>query len=160
MTALSWSEALALKQPRMDQTHREFVDLLQELATAFEAGATDVMARLDELHEHTVAHFAQEERWMADIGFALENCHAGQHQQVLHVLREVKRVVSDGTDPTVVGVLVEELGKWFVGHAQMMDGALADTMLARGYDPETGRQVNPLPADTPPMTGCGGNSCS
>ena len=31
MTALTWSEALALQQPRMDQTHREFIELLQLL---------------------------------------------------------------------------------------------------------------------------------
>lgn len=159
MTALTWSEALALKQPRMDQTHREFVELLQRLSEAHAAGA-DALPLLAELQEHTEAHFAQEERWMADIGFAAQNCHSMQHAQVLHVLREVQRMLVDKPDPNLVPVLVEELGKWFVGHAQMMDAALAETMVQRGYDPETGRLLQPLPEDLAPITGCGGASCS
>jgi hypothetical protein len=76
MTALTWSEALALKQPRMDQTHREFIELLQELSAALNTGSTELDRPLARLLEHTEAHFAQEERWMADIGFAPENCHS------------------------------------------------------------------------------------
>jgi hemerythrin len=97
---------------------------------------------------------------MADIGFAPQNCHAMQHAQVLKVLAEVRRALADGGNPEVVGVLVEELGKWFVAHAQMMDAALAEIMIERGYDPETGRLLNPVAPDVPPITGCGGSSCS
>jgi hemerythrin-like metal-binding protein len=160
MTALAWSEALALKQPRMDQTHREFVDLLQGLGAAHAAGVTEVDALLEDLLTHTEAHFAQEERWMADIGFAPQNCHSMQHAQVLKVLTEVRRVLADDGDRAVIGVLVEELGQWFVAHAQMMDAALAGIMVERGYDPETGRVLNPVAADAQPITGCGGSSCS
>lgn len=160
MTALAWSEALALKQPRMDQTHREFVDLLQGLATAAEDADRDLVPLVQGLLGHTQAHFAQEERWMADIGFAPENCHTMQHGQVLKVLVEVQRVLGDGGDRNLAGVLVEELGKWFVAHAQMMDAALAELMIERGYDPETGRLLQPLSADMQPITGCGGSSCS
>ena len=97
---------------------------------------------------------------MADIGFAPENCHTMQHGQVLKVLVEVQRVLGDGGDRNLAGVLVEELGRWFVAHAQMMDAALAELMVERGYDPETGRLLQPLPAQAQPITGCGGSSCS
>ena len=160
MSALAWSEALALKQPRMDQTHREFVDLLQGLGAAHAAGAANFDAQLLGLQQHTEAHFAQEERWMADIGFAPANCHSMQHAQVLKVLAEVRRAMADGGDREVIAVLVDELGKWFVAHAQMMDAALAQIMVERGYDPDTGRLLNPVAADAQPITGCGGSSCS
>jgi hemerythrin-like metal-binding protein len=159
MTALAWSEALALKQPRMDQTHREFVALLQDLGDAHAAGETTFDTRLQHLRAHTEAHFAQEERWMADIGFAPQNCHAMQHAQVLKVLAEVQRAMAAGGDREVIAVLVDELGRWFVAHAQMMDAALAEMMVARGYDPETGCLLDPAPADAPAITGCGSRSC-
>lgn len=163
MTAITWSETLALKQPRMDQTHREFVDMLQALGAAAEAGTTDFDPLLADLQVHTEAHFGQEERWMGDIGFAAENCHSMQHKQVLHVLREVRRVLSEGqaeNPPELVTTLVEELHKWFVAHAQMMDGALAETMVERGYDPETGVMLNPPAPEAAEISGCGGSSCS
>lgn len=42
----------------------------------------------------------------------------------------------------------------------MMDAALAQIMVERGYDPDTGRLLNPVAADAQPITGCGGSSCS
>jgi hypothetical protein len=68
--------------------------------------------------------------------------------------------LADGGDREIIAVLVDELGKWFVGHAQAMDAALAETMVERGYDPESGRVLNPVAADAQPLTGCGGSSCS
>jgi len=160
MSAITWSEALALQQPRMDQTHREFVELLQGLEQAIGSPGSALADQLAAMLGHTEAHFAQEERWMLDIGFAKENCHFFQHQQVLQVLREVLEMVRDKGEAKLVPVLVDELGRWFVGHAQMMDAALAQTMVERGYDAETGCLLQPLAADTAPITGCGGASCS
>ena len=160
MTALTWSEALALQQPRMDQTHREFIDLLQGLADAQADEQADFAPLLAGLQAHTEAHFAQEERWMADIGFAPENCHSFQHAHVLQVLREVQRVLGEDGNTGLVRTLVDELARWFVGHAQMMDAALADLMLERGYDPDTGRMHNPPAPEGQSITGCGGSSCS
>jgi len=162
MTALAWSEALALKQPRMDQTHREFVELLQQLDEAAADPARDLLPLLAALQRHTEDHFAQEERWMADIGFAAQNCHSTQHAQVLKVLAEVPRVLAEKGDRELARVLSDELGKWFVVHAQTMDAALAELMLERGYDPESGRLLQPLPAAPPQplITGCGGARCS
>jgi hemerythrin len=160
MTAIAWSEALALKQPRMDQTHREFIALLQDLSDAQSAGGPDLDPLLGNLLQHTEAHFAQEERWMADIGFAAQNCHSMQHGQVLHVLREVQARQGQDDHGSLVGVLVEELGRWFVAHAQTMDAALAELMIERGYDPDSGCMLNPPASRPQPITGCGGSSCS
>lgn len=160
MTALTWSEALALQQPRMDQTHREFIDLLQALEQVVTDGPEIVDHHFGALIEHTVAHFAQEERWMAEIGFAAENCHFFQHTHVLRVLREVRELALGKRDATIVQQIVDELARWFTSHAQTMDAALAQTMAERGYDPERGTLLNPLQPEAAPITGCGGASCS
>lgn len=160
MSTLTWSADLALDQPRMDATHREFVELLAALEQTLDGAPAAAGAALQAVTEHTVEHFAQEERWMAALGFAAENCHAFQHASVLNVLREVQRMHAAEADLDLVRRLATELAQWFPAHAQMMDAALAQTMAERGYDPETGELAVPVAADAAPITGCGGNSCS
>lgn len=157
MTTLHWQPDFALRQPRMDRTHLEFVELLAAAEAAAPGEATD--AALRALLAHTEAHFEQEERWMARLGFAHENCHAMQHASVLQVLREVVRRHGLAADAALVAYLVAALAEWFPVHATMMDAALAMTMAERGFDPEAGTLRQPLAADAPAMTGCGGSAC-
>lgn len=158
MSTLTWTDDLALGQPRMDATHVEFVDLLAALQAALGAG-DGVAPALAALVDHTDAHFAQEDRWMAALGFAAQNCHTGQHQGVMKVLREVQRLHAAEADVALVQRLADELGTWFPQHAQMMDAALAETMAARGYDPQTGAMTNPPPREAEAVTGCGSSRC-
>ena len=95
---------------------------------------------------------------MARIGFAQQNCHGFQHQNVLEVVREVQRRLRADGDRAFVRELVPGLAQWFPMHAQTMDAALAQTMAERGFDPETGEVERPIEAE--PITGCGGASCS
>ena len=161
MAAITWTETLALQQPRMDTTHREFVDLLNVLEQALEGPVDALQAALDRFTDHTVEHFAQEDAWMAQLGFAAENCHGFQHQSVLQVVQEVqRRLHADENDVALVRDLVPGLAQWFPIHAQSMDAALAMTMQEHGFDPETGAFARVVDASAAPITGCGGSSCS
>ena len=64
MAVITWNDSLALQQPRMDQTHHEFVDLLCEVEAALDGDSVSLLACMAALVDHTDAHFAQEERWM------------------------------------------------------------------------------------------------
>lgn len=152
MTALVWTDTLALHQPLMDDTHREFIALLGEVETAAQHAdpVAAVSASLTRFVAHTEAHFGQEDAWMATIGFAATNCHATQHAQVLQLLREVQRRVQDDGNLALVGQLVPALAEWFVPHAQNMDGGLAQVMAATGFDPATGAMTNPPDAQSAP----------
>lgn len=160
MAALTWNEALALQQPQMDQTHREFVDLLAVVETALDQPAAQLQAAYAGFLAHTEAHFEQEERWMAALGFASENCHSFQHAQVLQLLREVGRRLEADADLATMRLLVPGLAEWFPVHAQTMDAALAQTMAERGFDPVTGAVAQPAEAAAAPITGCGSVSCA
>ncbi|MEI2419768.1 hemerythrin domain-containing protein [Arthrospira platensis SPKY2] len=61
MPEMIWSETLDLGVSRMDDTHREFVELYNALARASEAAR---LPALDRFIDHTVEHFEQENRWM------------------------------------------------------------------------------------------------
>ena len=167
MAALTWNDTLALQQPRMDHTHREFVDLLGAVEQALAGDVPALRQHFDTFVRHTVEHFAQEDRWMQQIGFAPANCHSFQHQHVLQVLRTVQAQLQAAGDEAAVAqhqaqdqvaALVPELAQWFPIHAQSMDAALAQTMQERGYDPDVGVAAQPLPQV--PITGCGSSTCS
>lgn len=156
MPALQWSDALALDLPFMDDTHREFVELLAAVAASPD---DTLLAAWQTLIDHTDDHFKREDRWMQDTRFSSSNCHSVQHRVVLQVMREGARLGLGG-EPGVVRQMARELAAWFPQHAQSMDAALALHLRRVGYDPVSGRVHAPeaLPADI--IHGCGGASCS
>ena len=169
MTTLTWSAELTLAHPQMDATHEEFVALLAAADSALAVPEPTQLAAWDQLVEHTVAHFAQEDRWMAATGFAPDNCHAFQHQAVLQVMQECARrargIGAEGGLPDVepLKLAVGELAIWFPQHAQKMDAALAEHMASLGFDAETGQchksGREPALAGAEAITGCGGSAC-
>jgi hemerythrin-like metal-binding protein len=166
MSTLTWTDDLSLNHARMDATHQEFVDLLAEADAALQAGEQPLLlARFERLVQHTVEHFAQEDRWMAATGFAPENCHSFQHQSVLNVMTECAKRAREEGDFEPLSVAVSELAIWFPQHAKMMDAGLALHMEEVGFDPETGL-CSKLPATADAegrepalISGCGGASC-
>jgi len=156
MPQLEWSDALALEMPAIDETHREFVDLLAQVEAAPDDG---LLAQWRSLVEHTDAHFGREDRWMQETRFASSNCHSVQHKVVLQVMRE-GLTRGEAGDLGLVRQMAHELAIWFPQHAQSMDAALALHLRRAGYDPETGEMLHPQALPQEMIHGCGGASCS
>lgn len=156
MAALPWSEALELGLSFMDDTHKEFVELL---ARCEEAADAELPALWDALVAHTTDHFGREDEWMLATGFASGNCHGTQHKVVLHVLREGASRARAG-DLAPARQMIVELAAWFPQHAQTMDAALALHLRGVGYDAATGEVREPARLPALEISGCGGASCS
>ncbi|MBT9511867.1 MAG: hemerythrin [Acidovorax sp.] len=156
MAQLEWSDALNLDLPLMDDTHREFVDLLAAVDRAEDA---QLLAAWLALVEHTDQHFGQEDAWMASTRFASGNCHSMQHRVVLQVMREGAARAEQG-DLKVLRVMASELALWFPQHAQSMDAALALHLRRVGFDPATGVVHAPQALPGALIHGCGGATCS
>lgn len=156
MAQLEWSDALNLDLPLMDDTHREFVDLLAAVEQAEDA---QLQLAWQALVEHTDQHFGQEDAWMASTRFASGNCHSMQHRVVLQVMREGAARAAQG-DLKVLRVMASELALWFPQHAQSMDAALALHLRRVGFDPATGVVHAPQALPVELIHGCGGATCS
>lgn len=140
----------------MDDTHREFVELLAQVENA----ADEALAgHWRTLVEHTDEHFSREDRWMLDTRFSASNCHTVQHKVVLQVMREGLLMAQAG-DFMSVRHMARELALWFPQHAQTMDAALALHLRGIGYDSVTGVVGMPQALPTDVIRGCGGLSCS
>ena len=149
MSTLAWSDKLSNQLEPMDQTHREFIEMYNTMAAALAQGSAEqLLAAMDAFIDHTEAHFAMENRWMAAVGFP--GCHKGEHDRVMQVLLDVRRRTLDG-DTFLCRRLIEELPAWFEGHVNGMDAALAYYLGSIGFD------VN---AEVAGEAGCGTAACS
>jgi hemerythrin len=83
----AFEECYVLGIDSMDQTHREFVDLVNQLAASDEAAFIPL---LRQLVEHTHAHFAAEESLMVRCAFPATAEHRADHARVLGELARLQ----------------------------------------------------------------------
>lgn len=156
MALLDWSDQLELGHGRMDETHREFVAQLNALHAAAE---DEFLPLLDAFIAHTVEHFAQEERWMQEISFPPAHCHASEHEGVLNIMRDVRRMVAEEGKKEIGRVLTRELAPWFENHAGGMDAMLSFFLrcIEAGEDPM--KQLALQAAEGAPQNPCATGAC-
>jgi hemerythrin-like metal-binding protein len=131
---LAWSDALSLELDFMDDTHREFVDMLAATETAPDDKLIDSFI---DLLAHTEEHFSGENQWMQDVDFGPGGCHTDEHEMILKVMREALRRGQTDGNLSLVRQLTGEIGVWFDGHAKSMDAVLAMYLKEVQYDPIT-----------------------
>ena len=153
---LNWSADLHTGDDRMDNTHEEFVTMLNALLLT---PTTEQLNLYREFLNHTVEHFAQEDRWMVATGFSEENCHAGQHTTILETMRAVETHYVQG-DTEIISRLAEALAEWFPQHAASMDAGLAQHLKSVSFYSETEILADPSVVKNVTMSGCGSVSCS
>jgi hemerythrin-like metal-binding protein len=153
---LDWSANLHTGDERMDSTHEEFVTMLNAL---LKTPPTEQLNLYREFLNHTVEHFAQEDRWMVATGFSEDNCHAGQHATILETMRAVEIHYVQGNQE-IISRLAEALVEWFPQHAATMDAGLAQHLKSVNFDSETETLADPSIIKNVTMSGCGSVSCS
>jgi hemerythrin len=127
---LEWTDALLLGYPAMDRLHEEFVAEVEALRSAPD---DQLAARLSQVRDHLEAHFGQEDQWMRETGFPPRDCHIDEHAAVLNSVREVQSLLSQGGHFQTCRGLADELARWFPGHADYLDSALAAWMCKRRH---------------------------
>lgn len=120
---------VVLGYPAMDTIHAEFDDLI---ARALAADDAQLNACLLEVTAHLRAHFGAEDRWMRETDFPPGDCHMDEHAAVLRSADEVEPLVAAG-NLAVGRSFLQELARWFPGHADYLDSALAAWMCKRQF---------------------------
>lgn len=125
-----WDDRYLLGHEGMDDTHREFVTLVDAMLTAEDQ---EFPAALDAFADHAERHFDEENRLMSLRGFPARGCHMDEHDQVLASVREVQPLVASG-DIDIGRELARALMDWFPGHAGYMDSALATWLVKKTHN--------------------------
>lgn len=119
-----WSDSYALGYEPMDIVHEEFVALVRAMQ---EAPDNELLTRLDAIAEHAKSHFGAENDWMAATDFPARECHVNEHDAVLKSVLDVRTQLVNG-DLQNARRLADELARWFSGHTNYLDSALAHWM--------------------------------
>ena len=119
---LTWTDAFLVGYPPMDQTHHEFVEIVGAMLGARDE---DIPTLLQQLIDHSVHHFEQEQDWMARTSFPATECHTNEHDAVLKSMREVQVYLQGGGSCDEARRLASELARWFPGHTDYLDASLA-----------------------------------
>ena len=153
---LEWTAVLSVGDARMDDTHEEFVSMLNQLLAT---PPNEQLPLYRSFIEHTVAHFAQEERWMLATGFAADNCHAGHHATILETMNAVLEQSEKG-DAGIIKRMALALVEWFPQHTASMDAGLAQHLKNVGFNSSTETLADPSAVRPASMSGCGTVSSS
>lgn len=127
---LEWSDKLKLGYAPMDDTHEEFVEIVNVMLTCADA---DVAHHLAMFASHATTHFSQERMWMRASAFPSMECHVNEHEAVMRSVGEVQALLADGADPGIARRLAAELARWFPAHADYLDAALAQWLVKRSH---------------------------
>ena len=153
---LQWSGDLVTGDARMDETHAEFVDMLNAIKALPQDQQLEPYRAF---YQHTVEHFAQEERWMLATGFTADNCHASHHETILETMRAVDEHYVKG-DTEIISRMMDAMAEWFPGHANSMDRGLALHLAEIGFDSVTETVADPSKLKNVVMSGCGSVTCT
>lgn len=125
----AWDDRYLLGHAAMDETHREFVELVDALLTV---DADQLTSALEAFTRHAETHFEQENRWMEMDGFPARDCHVDEHNKVLASVRDVQGELANG-NVELVRDLAVALMEWFPSHADYMDSALSTWLVKQSH---------------------------
>lgn len=127
--SFQWSDKFLLGYQKMDDVHREFVELVDAMLTCPDH---EMEARLNAFAEHAERHFGDENAWMESTGFPARECHVDEHAAVMNSVKQVQVLVAAG-NVAIARNLAAELARWFPSHADYMDSALAQWMVRKRH---------------------------
>lgn len=124
-----WTDAYLVGFHEMDDVHREFVQIVQAMQSCTDA---EFPAALEQFILHAKAHFGTEDAWMIETDFPPKDCHMDEHAAVMKSAEDVQALVATG-NIAIGRSFAAELVRWFPGHADYLDSALAHWMVKRQH---------------------------
>jgi hemerythrin len=122
MVLMEWSDTFSVGVAEMDAQHKQLIAILNELYDAMRAARSkEVMSGiLSRLHQYTKTHFSNEERYLAQAGYAKLAEQQAQHKAFVAKLEKAEKDYAAGL-PTVGGEMMNFLRDWLKHHILEID---------------------------------------
>ncbi|TCS61299.1 hemerythrin [Varunaivibrio sulfuroxidans] len=124
---MGWKAKYTTGITLLDDEHKELLELVNTLISALESpneGAATHAHVIDgyrKVHDHIVAHFADEERLMHNIGFPDVTEHITQHEALRQELEQLGKMIKEGRTPENWEPLASMLNVWVLRHIMSHD---------------------------------------
>ncbi|MDX1594162.1 MAG: bacteriohemerythrin [Gammaproteobacteria bacterium] len=120
-----WGDHMSVGVPELDADHERIIHKLNELVTAHDRHLD--REAIDGLYADLLAivgaHFAREERAMAECGYEGLAYHAGEHRRIRARLLEIQEHELHAEEAEVRAEVREFLTNWLYGHVLVDDFA-------------------------------------
>ncbi len=125
MNLIEWRDDFRIGIAEVDHEHRELIELINGLYSSLGGARTDdsVERCLGEIYAKVSAHFALEEKAMADRAYGEFQAHKADHERLLDSILDIM------DEHAAQGVLDDaafsaRLAEWFGGHFRTHDARL------------------------------------
>lgn len=129
---LEWSDAYSVGIQKLDDDHRELLDLVSRAMECIIARDPPkrVARRIDDIVSRTRRHFAEEEWLMERTSYPNLGPHRYEHQALLE---QIAKALADHARETISAVdLCTALGRWLLDHIAQSDKPLAEHLNKAG----------------------------
>ena len=105
MASISWKDEYRINIPSVDHEHQQLIAQINEIFEQLRQDhrAPQVADSLGELHASIAAHFALEEKVMADHHYDQFAEHKADHEELLDELRDIQNVCHRQAMPSCSG---------------------------------------------------------
>ena len=120
---LVWSEKYHnLNYPKLDEVHREFIEIYNSVYTS----DVSIKETLAKLHDHTKEHFIIEEREMVEFHYPRIYEHKQEHQRVLWEMEYFLNLTNSLFGQNLMKkYFTDKLPEWFTLHLANLDSDLS-----------------------------------
>jgi hemerythrin len=114
MTLMQWDEGMSVGVEELDAQHKTLIDLINQTYEAIQKqDGSRIGPLVDQMAAYGKTHFATEERYMRDSGFAGIQEHRFQHAKFNSTVEDFRRMLDDRTDLARIFVF---LSQWLAAH--------------------------------------------
>lgn len=113
--------------PSMNDTHLEEMIIINKLDAAISDSDVETIAKtLDELLEHTIIHFMNEEKIMEESLYPKYPAHKSEHDRHVQELKSLVKYFEKNKEPKAIYAYSKgNLTPWRIHHIETMDTAMA-----------------------------------
>ncbi len=130
-TFIQWTDAMSLREPLLDDDHRQLIALINQLTSAEKVGnRRNIEFVLDELVDYTIDHFNREELFLQDNGYPLGEmaAHKLMHAEFTKAIQDIRWQYQNGFRSGINQELLRYMRTWLSKHILVEDVKFASAL--------------------------------